>query len=63
VISGRIRIKMNDGNEEEYITGDVAYIPPGHNAWVVGNEPYTAIEFGTSAGPCEKIVGCRRNSK
>jgi quercetin dioxygenase-like cupin family protein len=37
VISRRIRIKMNDGNEEEYRSGDVAYIPPGHNAWVVGN--------------------------
>jgi quercetin dioxygenase-like cupin family protein len=36
VISGRIRVKMNDGNEEEYGAGDVAYIPPGHNAWVVG---------------------------
>ena len=38
VISGRIRFKMNDGNEEEYGPGDVAYIPPGHKAWVVGNE-------------------------
>ncbi|MGC2572312.1 MAG: cupin domain-containing protein [Candidatus Nitrosopolaris sp.] len=47
VISGRIRIKMKDGNEEEYGPGDVAYIPPGHNAWVVGNDPYTGIDFGT----------------
>jgi oxalate decarboxylase/phosphoglucose isomerase-like protein (cupin superfamily) len=47
VISGRIRFKMNDGNEEEYGPGDVAYIPPGHNAWVVGNNPYTGIELGT----------------
>jgi quercetin dioxygenase-like cupin family protein len=54
VISGRIRIKTNDGNEEEYNAGDVAHIPPGHNAWVVGNEPYTAIEFGTSAAYAKK---------
>jgi mannose-6-phosphate isomerase-like protein (cupin superfamily) len=47
VISGRIRVKMNDGNEEEYSAGDVAYIPAGHNAWVVGNDPYTGIEFGS----------------
>ena len=25
--------------------GDTAVIPLGHNAWVVGNEPYTGIEF------------------
>ena len=47
VISGRIRIKMNDGNEEEYGPGDLAHIPPGHKAWVVGNDPYTGIELGT----------------
>jgi hypothetical protein len=47
VISGRIRFKMNDGNEEEYGPGDLAYIPPGHKAWVVGNDRYTGIEFGT----------------
>ncbi len=49
VESGRIRVKMNDGSEEEYGPGDVAYIPPGHNAWVVGNEPYIGIEFGSKA--------------
>lgn len=40
---------MNDGSEEEYGPGDVAYIPPGHNAWVVGNVPYIGIEFGSKA--------------
>jgi len=45
VMSGRVRVKMNDGSEEEYGPGDVTYIPPGHNAWVVGNEPYTGVEF------------------
>lgn len=48
VESGRIRVKMNDGSEEEYGPGDVAYIPPGHNTWVVGNEPYVGIEFGSA---------------
>src|SRR5438093_3709559 len=45
IISGRIRIKMDDGSEEEYGPGDVGYVPPGHNAWVVGNEPLVAIDF------------------
>lgn len=43
VMSGRVRVKMNDGSEEEYGPGDVTYIPPGHNAWV----HYTAMDFGT----------------
>lgn len=47
ILSGRLRIKMNDGNEEEYGPGDLAYIPPGHKAWVTGNDPCTGIEFGT----------------
>ena len=47
VMSGRIRFKMNDGNEEEYGPGDLAYVPPGHKAWVVGNDPFTGMEFGT----------------
>jgi mannose-6-phosphate isomerase-like protein (cupin superfamily) len=47
VMSGRVRVKMNDGSEEEYGAGDVIYIPPGHKAWIVGDEPYTGIDFGT----------------
>jgi uncharacterized protein DUF861 len=43
MISGRMRIKMDDGSEEEFGPGDVNHIPPGHNAWVVGNEPVVAI--------------------
>ena len=36
---------MDDGTEEECGPGDAAVIPPGHNAWVVGNEPVVAIDF------------------
>jgi hypothetical protein len=44
-ISGRIRVRMDDGSEEEFGPGDVGYVPPGHNAWVVGDEPFIAIDF------------------
>jgi mannose-6-phosphate isomerase-like protein (cupin superfamily) len=47
VVSGRVGVKMNDGSEEEYGPGDVLYVPPGHNSWVVGNEPYVGIEIAT----------------
>ena len=33
IISGRMRVKMDDGSEEEFGPGDVGYLPPGHNAW------------------------------
>jgi quercetin dioxygenase-like cupin family protein len=45
IISGRVRAKMDDGSEEEFGAGDVGHLPPGHNAWIIGNEPYVAIEF------------------
>jgi hypothetical protein len=31
--------------EEEFGPGDVGYLPPGHNAWIIGNEPCVAIDF------------------
>lgn len=45
VVSGRIKIAMDDGTEKEMGPGDVADIPPGHDAWVVGNEPCVMIDF------------------
>jgi len=44
VISGRLHVRMDDGSEQEYGPGDVGIIPPGHDAWVVGNEPWVAID-------------------
>ena len=45
LISGRIKVVMDDGAEEEFGLGDAAVIPPGHNAWVAGNEPVVGIDF------------------
>jgi mannose-6-phosphate isomerase-like protein (cupin superfamily) len=44
-ISGRLRVVMDDGSEQEFGPGDVSYIPPGHDAWVVGNEPVVIIDI------------------
>lgn len=43
-LSGRIHVVMDDGTEEEFGPGDVSILPPGHDAWVVGNEPVVAID-------------------
>ncbi|OGZ64548.1 MAG: cupin [Candidatus Staskawiczbacteria bacterium RIFCSPLOWO2_01_FULL_40_39] len=43
-ISGKLGVKMDDGTEQEFGSGDVALLPPGHDGWVVGNEPAIIIE-------------------
>jgi quercetin dioxygenase-like cupin family protein len=45
-LSGRMRVAMDDGTEAEIGPGDVASIAPGHDAWVVGDEPCVAVDFG-----------------
>ena len=45
VISGRLKVVMHDGGQIDLEPGDFASIPPGHDAWVVGNEPFVAIDF------------------
>jgi quercetin dioxygenase-like cupin family protein len=38
ILEGRMVVKMDDGSEMEYGPNDVFYMPPGHDAWVVGNQ-------------------------
>ena len=45
-VSGRMGIRMNDGAEGEIGPGDVVSIAPGHDAWVVGDEPCISVDFG-----------------
>jgi hypothetical protein len=44
-VSGTLRIKMDDGTEIECKAGEVSFLPTGHDAWVVGNEPVVVIDF------------------
>ena len=44
-VSGRLHVVMDDGTEAEFGPGDVSLIPPGHDAWVVGNEPVVAVDW------------------
>jgi quercetin dioxygenase-like cupin family protein len=43
VVSGRAAVKMDDGEERIMEPGDLFYVPPGHDSWVVGNEPYISL--------------------
>jgi quercetin dioxygenase-like cupin family protein len=45
VVSGRATAAMDDGRVIEIKAGDVFYIAPGHDSWVVGDEPYVSLHF------------------
>ena len=49
VRSGRLRVRMDDGAEEEFGPNDIMMLPPGHDAWTVGDEPCGFIEFSRGA--------------
>ena len=49
-MSGRLRVQMQDGVELEIGPGEVFEIPPGHDAWVVGEEPWISIDFEAMRG-------------
>jgi hypothetical protein len=43
-----MRIRMDDGSEDEVGPGDFLSVAPGHDAWVVGNERCIMVDFGAS---------------
>jgi DNA-binding CsgD family transcriptional regulator/mannose-6-phosphate isomerase-like protein (cupin superfamily) len=45
VVSGRLHFVMEDGGELSVGPGDAAVVPPGHDAWVVGEEPCEIVDF------------------
>jgi quercetin dioxygenase-like cupin family protein len=45
VVSGRATAAMDDGRVIEMKAGDVFYIAPGHDSWVVGDEPYVSLHL------------------
>lgn len=45
VLSGTLHVAPESGNETDLTAGQAYEVQPGHDAWVVGNEPVTSIEF------------------
>jgi quercetin dioxygenase-like cupin family protein len=50
VLQGRMALKMDDGTEREFGPGDTFHMPPGHDAWIVGNEACVMLDFGGLKG-------------
>ena len=43
-VSGCLTVRMKDGTQKNIVAGDSYTIPPGHDAWVDGNERFVGIE-------------------
>jgi len=44
-VSGRLTVRLKDGTQKTIGAGESYTIPPGHEAWVEGNEPFVGIEL------------------
>ena len=63
VLSGRLGIAMDDGETGEFGPGEVAEIPPGHDAWCVGDAPCELIDmFGNVMHPKDLNPGLDREA-
>ena len=61
-ISGRLHVRMDNGTELTLGPGQAYEIPPGHDAWVEGDEPWNSVEFtsGRSYAVPPEELGERR---
>lgn len=58
-LSGAGMVIMDDGTKTEIHAGEVFDIPPGHDQWVIGNEPSVSIIWGGWRGWGKPPVGDR----
>ena len=45
MIAGELAVRTDDGTQIEAEPGDAVVIPPGHDAWVVGDQKVTYLDF------------------
>jgi hypothetical protein len=53
--AGRFTIQYADGAIEEFVAPQVVAIAPGHDGWVVGDEPAVLIEFDFEGETVERL--------
>ena len=54
IASGRMVVVMDNGDRTEFGPGDVMVVPPGHDAWIVGDEACVAIDWAGMANYAKK---------
>jgi quercetin dioxygenase-like cupin family protein len=45
VLGGAAAVQMSSGSERIMREGEFFYVPPGHDSWVVGDEPYVSLHI------------------
>ena len=45
IVSGRMGVVMDDETREDFGPGDVMIVPPGHDAWTIGEEPCIMVDW------------------
>jgi len=50
LVAGRLHVEMDDGEAAEFGPGDVFDVPPGHDAWVVGDESVIMVDVSGNIG-------------
>ncbi|MGH3509285.1 MAG: nuclear transport factor 2 family protein [Nocardioidaceae bacterium] len=49
IMSGSMRVRLDDGTEQDLSAGDVVDIPPGHDGWVTSDVPCEMLDFSSDA--------------
>lgn len=55
-MSGLVHVEMDDGRTLDIGPGMVFDIPPGHDQWVIGDEPWVSIEWGASGRALDEAL-------
>jgi hypothetical protein len=51
VVSGHVHVVMADGTEADLGPGDIGPVPAGHDAWVIGDQPFVTLDFAGAIKP------------
>jgi hypothetical protein len=57
IVSGHFHVRMDDGREHDFGPGDGHVVAPGHDAWVVGDDPCVILDFTPTSSAQSGHVG------
>jgi len=58
-----MKVVMDDGEEMEFGPGDFGVMQPGHDAWIIGDEPCVVIDWQGYRRLRQALTAGRRGSQ